>query len=160
MASVSIALLTLANSLMDNSPGQNVGLNKTLHVILQIFASLSLSFNLSVAIIAGGAASNQSARLRAGLRAKPYTEQQGLEPKLKLCSVMQYYGLLALTVATGCLFGLLLNSPFAIIMIIPVIGVVFYDSLYRGPLSSSNGADIAVLPQSYYYAQPPYGSGY
>jgi len=155
MASVSLSLLTLASNLVNRSPGQNVSVNKTLYAILQIFASLSLSFNLAVAIIAGGAASSQSARLRAGLRAKPYTKQLGLEPKLQLCSAMQYYGLLALTVATGCLFGLLLDSPFAIIMIIPVIGVVFYDSLYRGPLSSTVEVDneAPTYPQSYSHVQ-------
>ena len=49
---------------------------------------------------------------------------------------MQYYGLLAMTVGTACLFGLMLDSPFAILMIVPVVGVVFYDSLYRGRVGS------------------------
>ncbi|KAF9552282.1 hypothetical protein CPC08DRAFT_768424 [Agrocybe pediades] len=134
MASVSISMLSLGHTVFDGSlASQNTTLNRTLHVILQIFASLSLSFNLSVAILSGSAASSQSKRLLADIRAAPYTDN--LKPKLQICTVMQSYGLISLTVATACLFGLVLNSPYALIMIVPVAGVIFYDSVHGSRMS-------------------------
>ncbi|KAF8148692.1 hypothetical protein B0H34DRAFT_207091 [Crassisporium funariophilum] len=138
LVSVSVVMLSLARTVVASLDTPKTSLNKTLNIILQIFGSLSLSFNLSVAIVAGGAASSQSLRLRLKQRASEFSESQALETRLQLCSTLQYYGLLALAVATACLFGLLLNSPYAILMIIPVIGVIFYESLFRGKMTSSD----------------------
>ena len=131
-------MLGLARNVYDSSDLPKSSLNQAFNVILQVFASLSLSFNLSVAIVAGGASSSQSLRIRLGQRASDFSRSQSLHTKLQLCSTMQYYGLLCLTVATACTFALLLNSPYAVLMIIPVIGVVFYDSLFRGKVSSES----------------------
>jgi len=125
-------MLALARAVVDSPHVLTTSISKTLHVILQVFGCLSLSFNLAVAIVAGGAASSQSLRLRLGQRAREFSRAQALDAKLQLCSALQYYGLLALTVAIACLFGVLLSSPFAILLIVPVLGVVFYDSLFRG----------------------------
>ena len=132
-------MLELARNVYDSPETPKSSVNKAFYIILQVFASLSLSFNLSVAFVAGGAASSQSLRLRLGQRASDFSRSQSLDTKLQLCSTMQYYGLLCLTVASACTFALLLNSPYAVLMIIPVIGVVFYDSLFRGKVSSSSG---------------------
>ncbi|KAF4623220.1 hypothetical protein D9613_001297 [Agrocybe pediades] len=132
LASVSVAILSLAHDLSDSPSMHKTSLNKSLYLVLQVFTSLSLSFNLSVAIVSGSAASSQSLRLRLHQRATEFNRAQALETKLGLCSTMQYYRLLALTVGTACLFGLILDSPYAILIIVPVVGVVFYDSLNRG----------------------------
>ena len=137
LASVSIVMLQLARDVYDSPDLPKTTLNKAFNIILQVFASLALSFNLSVAIVAGGAASSQSLRLRLGQRASDFSRSQSFDTKLQLCSTMQYYGLLCLTISTACIFALLLNSPYAVLMIIPVVGVVFYDSLFRGKVSSS-----------------------
>ena len=128
-------MLDLARSLYDSPNLPKSSVNKAFHTILQVFASLALSFNLSVAIVAGSAAASQSLRLRLGQRPSDFSHSQSLDTKLQLCTTMQYYGLLCLTVTTACIFALLLNSPFAVLMIIPVGGVVFYDSLFRGKVS-------------------------
>ena len=137
LTSVSIVMLQLARNVYDSPDLPKTTLNKAFNIILQVFASLALSFNLSVAIVAGGAASSQSLRLRLGQRASDFSRSQSLDTKLQLCSTMRYYGLLCLTISTACIFALLLNSPYAVLMIIPVVGVVFYDSLFRGKVSSS-----------------------
>jgi len=137
LASVSIVMLDLARNVYDSPILPKSSLNNAFNVILQVFASLALSFNLSVAIVAGSAASSQSLRLRLGQRASVFTRSQSLDTKLQLCTTMQYYGLLCLTIATACIFALLLNSPYAVLIIIPVVGVVFYDSLFRGKVSST-----------------------
>jgi hypothetical protein len=131
-------MLELARNVYDSPGTPNSSVNQAFNVILQVFGSLALSFNLSVAIVAGGASSSQSLRLRLGQRASDFSRSQCLLTKLQLCSTLQYYGLLCLTVATACMFALLLNSPYAVLMIIPVIGVVFYDSMFRGKVSSSS----------------------
>ena len=128
-------MLDLARNLYDSPSLPKSSVNKAFHTILQVFASLALSFNLSVAIVAGSAAASQSLRLRLGQRPSDFSHSQSLDTKLQLCTTMQYYGLLCLTVTTACIFALLLNSPFAVLMIIPVGGVVFYDSLFRGKVS-------------------------
>ncbi|KAF9560681.1 hypothetical protein CPC08DRAFT_750368 [Agrocybe pediades] len=135
LASVSVAILSLAHDLSDSPSMHKTSLNKILYLVLQVFTSLSLSFNLSVAIVSGSAASSQSLRLRLHQRATEFSRAQALETKLSLCSTMQYYGLLALTVGTACLFGLILDSPYAILIIVPVVGVVFYESLTRGRIN-------------------------
>ncbi|KAF8816877.1 hypothetical protein BYT27DRAFT_7205231, partial [Phlegmacium glaucopus] len=132
LASVSIVMLALARAVVDSPHVPTTPMSKTLHIILQVFGCISLSFNLAVVIVAGGAASSQSLRLRLGQRASEFTRAQSLNVKLQLCSTLQYYGLLALTVAIACLFGVLLNSPFSTLLIVPVLGVIFYDSLFRG----------------------------
>jgi hypothetical protein len=128
-------MLGLARNIYDSPNLPKSSLNKAFNTILQVFASLALSFNLSVAIVAGSAASSQSLRLRLRQGASYFSRSQSLDTKLQLCSTMQYYGLLCLTVATACIFALLLNSPYAVLMIIPVVAVVFYDSLFRGKVS-------------------------
>ena len=133
-----MVMLGLARNVYDSPDLLKSSVNQAFNIILQVFASLSLSFNLSVAIVAGGAASSQSLRLRLGQRASDFSRSQSLLTKLQLCSTLQYYGLLCLTVATACMFALLLNSPYAVLMITQVIGVVFYDSLFRGMVTSSS----------------------
>jgi len=120
-------MLELARNVYDSPDLPKSSLNKAFNIVLQVFASLALSFNLSVIIVAGG----QSLRLRLGQRASVFSRSQSLDTKLQLCSTLQYYGLLCLTISTACIFALLLNSPYAVLMIIPVVGVVFYDTLIR-----------------------------